>query len=229
MKIASRVLVLAAVLALPTTVLAQTEASANHRALAAGYKALTVCSALHTARAAGAERTVASVEANELVGIYPELQALIGDMKAEMAGNVVTVAWDQAAAPRVATWTDGRGCVIESMGYVPGAAPERAPLARRSSAPDLPTARPKGNARALEAAVARAFDQGFGAGTNTTGVVVMQGGKRVAERYGADFGPNTPQRTWSVAKSLAGTVIGAAVQRGELDVKAPAAIADWSR
>ena len=30
-----------------------------------------------------------------------------------------------------------------------------------------------------------------------------------------------------MAKSLAGTVIGAAVQRGELDVKAPAAIANW--
>jgi CubicO group peptidase (beta-lactamase class C family) len=230
MKSVSRVLVLAAVLALPTTVFAQTaEPSANHRALAAGYKTLTVCSALHSARAAGADRTVASVEANELVGVYPELQPLVGSMKVEMTGNAVTVAWDQAAPPRVATWTDGRGCVIEPMGYAPGAAPERTPLARRASAPDLPTARPKGNARALEAAVARAFDQGFGAGTNTTGVVVMQGGKRVAERYAADFGPNTPQRTWSVAKSLAGTVIGAAVQRGELDVKAPAAIANWSR
>ncbi|ANF54800.1 hypothetical protein DA69_08635 [Brevundimonas naejangsanensis] len=227
MKIASRVLVLAAVLALPTTVLAQTEASANHRALAAGYKALTVCSAVHSARAAGAERTVASVEANELVGIYPELQPLVGAMKVEMAGNAVSVAWDQAAPARVATWTEGRGCVIEPMGYAQGSAPERAPLARRASPPDLPTARPKGNARALEAAVGRAFDQGFGEGTNTTGVVVMQGGKRVAERYATDFGPNTPQRTWSVAKSLAGTVIGAAVQRGDLDVKAPAAIANW--
>lgn len=156
MKIASRVLVLAAVLALPTTVLAQTEASANHRALAAGYKALTVCSAVHSARAAGAERTVASVEANELIGIYPELQPLVGAMKVEMAGNTVAVPWDQAARPRVATWTEGRGCVIEPMGYAPGAAPERAPLARRASAPDLPTARPKGNARALEAAVGRA-------------------------------------------------------------------------
>ncbi len=121
MKIASRLLVLAAVLALPTTVSAQTEASANHRALAAGYKALTVCSAVHSARASGAQRTVASVEANELVGIYPELQALIGDMKAEMAGNAVSVAWDQTAQARVATWTDGRGCVIEPMGYVRGA------------------------------------------------------------------------------------------------------------
>jgi len=225
MKIASRVLVLAAVLALPTTALAQ--ASAQHRALAAGYKALTVCSAVHSARAAGAERTVASVEANELVGIYPELQPLVAAMTAEMAGNTVAVAWDQAAPPRVATWTDGRGCVIEPMGYAPGSAPERTPRARRASAPDLPTARPKGDARALEAAIGRAFDQGFGAGTNTTGVVVLQGGKRVAERYAPDFGPNTPQRTWSVAKSLAGTVIGAAVQRGELEATAPAAIANW--
>ncbi len=227
----SRFAAVAAALALPTAAAAQTAPNAPptpmHRALAAGYKALTTCSAVHTAREAGATRTPASVEANELVGIYPELQSLVGAMPVEMAGDVVSVAWDAASPPRIATYTPGRGCVIEPMGYVVGSVPARAPLTRRASAPDLPSAAPRGDAAALSGAVDRAFIQGFGAGTNTTGVVVLQNGRIVAEKYAPDFGPNVPQRTWSVAKSLAGTLIGAAVQRGEVDVKAPAAIANW--
>lgn len=229
----SRFAAVAAALALPSVAVAQTSPSSTasstptQRALAAGYKALTVCSAVHTARAAGADRTPASVEANELVGIYPELQPLIGAMRGEMADDVVSVAWDEAAPPRIATFTPGRGCVIEPMGQGAGQAPKRAPLARRTSAPELPSAAPRGDAAALTGAVQRAFADGFGAGTHTTGVVVLQNGRIVAEKYAADFGPNVPQRTWSVAKSLAGTLIGAAVQRGEVDVKAPAAIPNW--
>ncbi|MGH7026143.1 serine hydrolase domain-containing protein [Brevundimonas sp.] len=219
-----RFVAVAAALALPTAALAQTPPTANHRALAAGYKALTTCSAVHTAREAGATRAPASVEANELVGIF---QPLIGAMPVEMAGNIVSVAWDDAAPPRIATYTPGRGCVIEPMGQIVGRGAARAPLVRRTSTPELPTATPQGNASALNGAVDRAFAEGFGAGTNTTGVVVLQGGRIVAEKYAPDFGPNVPQRTWSVAKSLAGTLIGAAVQRGEVDVKAPAAIDNW--
>lgn len=228
MTVSLKITVLAAglmLLAAPT--LAQTPPTANQRALAAGYKALTTCSAVHTAREAGASRSPASVETNELVGIYPELQSLVAGMTAQMSGDVVSVAWDLAAPPRIATYTPGRGCVIEPMGYVVGSAPARAPLARRALALDLPKAAPHGDAAALNGAVDRAFVQGFGAGTNTTGVVVLQNGRIVAEHYAPDFGPHVPQRTWSVAKSLAGTLIGAAVQRGEVDVKALAAIANW--
>ncbi|MFK0298605.1 serine hydrolase [Brevundimonas sp. NPDC090276] len=225
----SRFAAVAVVLVLPSAVVAQAPLAPTptHRALAAGYKALTTCSAVHTAHEAGASRALASVEANELVGIYPELQPLVAAMKVEMAGDVVSVAWDEAAPPRVATYTKGRGCVIEPMGYVVGSAPARAPLARRTPAAELPSAAPRGDAAALTGAVERAFVQGFGAGTNTTGVVVLQNGRMVAEHYAPDFGPRVPQRTWSVAKSLAGTLIGAAVQRGEVDVKGPAAIANW--
>lgn len=225
-------LVLAATLALPAGGVAAQPSpvpspTPGHRALAAGYKALTTCSAVHTAREAGSTRSLASVEANELAGIYPELQPVIAALPVEMTNDVVSVAWDEAAPPRIATYAPGRGCVIQPMGQAPGQAQARPPLARRTSAPDLIVAAPRGDAAALSDAVDRAFAPDFGPGANTTGVVVLQGGKIVAERYAAGFGPNVPQRTWSVAKSLAGTLIGAAVQRGEVDVKAPAAIANW--
>ncbi len=82
---------------------------------------------------------------------------------------------------------------------------------------------------ALEDTAEMAFGGGYGEGVNTTAVVVLQNGRLVGEWYADGFGIDTPQRTWSVAKSLAGTIIGAAVQRGEVDVNAPAAIADWRR
>ena len=214
-----------------TTAVAQTpeaapEPTPMQRALAAGYKALTVCSALHTAQDSGASRTIASVETHELVGIYPELQPLIGEMQAVVQGPAVTVRWDRETPSRVALYTPGRGCAIQPIGATAGAR-AFAPETRRTSAPDLPTGPAQGDAAALEAALGRGFAGGFGPGSVTTGVVILQDGKIVAERYAPDFGPNIPQRTWSVAKSLAGTVIGAAVLRGEVDPDAPAAITNW--
>ncbi|TPW02119.1 MAG: Beta-lactamase [bacterium] len=92
------------------------------------------------------------------------------------------------------------------------------------------TAEPIGNAALLNEAVEQAFEgDRYGEGANTTAVLVLQADSIVAEEYALGFGVDTPQRTWSVGKSLAGTIIGAAVHRGEADVNAPAAIADWNR
>lgn len=223
-----RILTLAAVLAglavQPALAQAQQAPRAETRAMAAGYKALTVCSALFTAEEAGAERTLASVEAHELVGVYPELQPLIGELTAEVGDGEVSVAWDDAMPPRLAQFTPGMGCAIQPVGFVGGMREVR--RVARAQAEPLPTGAPRGDAAALAAAVDRAFG-GLGQGSVTTGVVILQDGRIVAERYAEGFGPNTPQRTWSVAKSLAGTLIGAAVQRGQADPAAPAAIAGW--
>lgn len=227
-----RNLILAAVLALvPPIALAQTPpapASASVRAMTAGYKALTVCSAIKNAEAAGGSRTLASVEANELVGIYPELDGLVRQMPVEVGPQGVTVAWDQAMPPRVALYHPGKGCVIMPVGWVnDGSIAMTAVQPRRNET--FVSGAPRGNAARLDEAVHGSFEGRYADGANTTAVLVLQADRLVAEQYADGFGPDTPQRTWSVAKSLAGTVIGAAVQRGEVDVNAPAAIADWSR
>ncbi len=228
-------LILAAALAAaPLTAAAQTplppavaEAPAPIRAMAAGYKALMVCGALKNAEAAGGERTLASVEANELVGIYPELEPLVREMTAEVGSRSVSVAWDEAMPPRRAVWSPGRGCAIMPVGWT-GAADEAGRPDVRANRP-FETGDPRGNAALLNEAIEGAFVGRYGDGANTTAVVVLQDGRLVAEEYADGFGIDTPQRTWSVAKSLAGTIVGAAVQRGEADVNAPAAIPDWSR
>jgi len=52
-------------------------------------------------------------------------------------------------------------------------------------------------------------------------VLVVQDGRIVAERYRPDFNRHMSQRTWSVAKSIAATVVGVAVHDKLLDVNRP--------
>ncbi|HEY1146822.1 MAG TPA: serine hydrolase domain-containing protein, partial [Allosphingosinicella sp.] len=90
------------------------------------------------------------------------------------------------------------------------------------------SAKPAGDARALARAVAAAFDRrSYGQGSETTALVVVQNGHIVAERYRDDFDMHMSQRTWSVAKSIAGTLVGAAQQQGKLDAMAPAPVPEW--
>jgi CubicO group peptidase (beta-lactamase class C family) len=93
---------------------------------------------------------------------------------------------------------------------------------REAGAADPPGAR-------LASVLDRAFDDIYGAGPRTTAVLVVRRGQIIAERYRDGFGPHVSQRTWSVAKSLASTIIGAAVQAGVLDTQAPALVPEWQR
>jgi CubicO group peptidase (beta-lactamase class C family) len=224
-----RILILAAfvVFAFPAAAQSPAGPSPSVRAMAAGYKALTVCSALKTAEAAGGSRTLESVEAHELVGVYPEIDGLVREMPVEVGDRLVSVPWDPAMPPRVAVFSPGRGCAIMPVGWS-GDSPDLFRPGVRENAP-LAVGAPAGDAAGLTRAVEGAFAGRYGEGADTTAVVVLQADRIVAEAYGDGFGVDTPQRTWSVGKSLAGTLIGAAVHRGEADVNAPAAITDWSR
>ncbi|MBB4083552.1 serine hydrolase domain-containing protein [Brevundimonas lenta] len=224
-----RILILAAAATLAaTSSFAQTPPTAPTpavRSMAAGYKALTVCSALRNAEAAGGSRTVASVEANELVGIYPELDGLVREMPVDVSGDRTSVAWDETMPPRIAIFRPGKGCVIMPVGWDQPVTSVVPPAGR--SEREFAVGDPNGNAALVDETLEGAFVGRYGDGTNTTAVLVLQDNRIVAEQYGDGFGPHTPQRTWSVGKSLAGTIVGAAVQRGEADVNARAAIADW--
>lgn len=195
--------------------------------MAAGYQALTVCSALKTAQAAGASRSLESVKANELVGVYPELDALVGEMPMRIEPRAVFVSWDETMPPRAAVYRSELGCAVMPVGWIGEAL--RDPVEPAPPVAPLPQGAPEGDAALLQAAMERAFGGGYGEGSNTTAVAILQNDRLVAERYAPGFSADTPQRTWSVAKSLAGVLIGAAAQRGEIDVDGPAAIAQWGR
>lgn len=199
------------------------------RALAAGYKALFLCSAIANAERNGATRTPESVERWELSGIQQPLDGLVGTMQAvpiwvstvaagepqpKSALAAYSVEWADEAAPRLAVNSGEAGCHLAPIGTDLQTALEKATRVRvsASSAAGAPPSDPSGIAR-------RGFDEAlYGEGTRTTAVLVTRDGRPVGEAYEDDFGPAVPQRTWSVAKSLAATLVGAAVQRGETDV-----------
>ncbi len=204
------------------------------RALAAGYKALFLCSAIANAERNGAVRTPESVAAWELQGIQAPLDTIVADLPAQidrfgpdevgMAGKLMRVAvrWDEAMPPRYAAHRYPGGCALQPIGTASTDSPHsemRRPL-------------PGGDidwkaGRAEQATAELPFGPRYGEGTRTTALVVLQDGKLVSEAYAEPFGPEVPQRTWSVAKSIAATLVGAARERGEIDPAAPAGLAQW--
>ncbi len=61
----------------------------------------------------------------------------------------------------------------------------------------------------------------------THALVIVQGGRIVAERYGEGFGPDQTYPSWSKAKSITHALVGLAVRDGWIDVDAPAAVPEW--
>ncbi|MGK6324117.1 serine hydrolase domain-containing protein [Sphingomonas sp. DT-51] len=197
------------------------------RAIAAGYKASYLCDGVFTAG-----RSERQVEALELRGIYPEYDGIVSTLAARIdrVAREVTVAFDPALPPRRATWAAGAGCTLAPIGAAAAPRPAAAGLPRAPE-PD-PRRWPLGDAgvaprpgAALTAVVARAAEGGYGRGTETVGIVVLRDGQIVAERYRDGFGPFVPNRTWSVAKSITGTLVGLS----GIDPARPATVPEWRR
>jgi CubicO group peptidase (beta-lactamase class C family) len=215
---------------------AQMTRSEHVRSIAAGYKAAFLCSDLFNGGMSEAQ-----VEADDLRGTYAEYVPLLASLPAEIdrTSRIVSVRFSDNLPPRIAAWRPVLGCAQ----LPPGAAAGQAGALPRVSirAPDL-DARPwpmgdrnaagrlTGDSGALARTVGNAFDRrSYAQGSETTAVLVVQDGRIVAERYRSDFDMHMPQRTWSVAKSIAGSVIGAAVQRGLIRVADPAPVPEWQR
>ncbi|MXO85590.1 serine hydrolase [Altererythrobacter aurantiacus] len=205
----------------------QEEVEARYdRALAAGYKALFLCSAIANAEANGTSRTPESVMEWELTGIQEPLSEIAPDLLYDIerledgAIDYVAVTWARDMTPRIADHREGGGCSLLPPGMEPTQAGGRA----IGEPPRLaPIVMPEG---VMADVVDQAFGDGYGEGARTTAVLVRQNDAFVAEAYADDFGPTVPQRTWSVAKSIAATLVGAAVHRGEADVTRSAGLGE---
>ena len=187
------------------------------RALAAGYKALMLCSAIGNAELFGARRSAESVERYELSGIYPKLDPILADLTATIERGAdgvidhVTVPFAQDMPPRIALHIPDKGCIDLPVGSaVPGGLDRFEPSTEIDRSDEF-----DGVAATRGEALARtAFDPVYGEGARTTAAVVLQRGELASEAYGPDHGPRVPQRTWSVAKSIAATIIGGFQQGG---------------
>ncbi len=63
--------------------------------------------------------------------------------------------------------------------------------------------------------------------SETRALVVMQGGRVVAERYAPGYGPDTKLISWSMAKSVTATLVGMMVADGRLALDEPAIVPEW--
>lgn len=205
--------------------------------LVAGYKALFTCSATFLG-----QRTPTQIARNELSGIYADYEPQMRKLPAaaiERQRGWVSVTYDPAMPPRTAFYRGTLGCVL----LPPGAGPSlrvvgvTLPDVREVGRDQLwptgdRTAEPPATASSrdkLGVVLKKAFDgRSYGRDTRTSGVVVTTRAKLLAEAYGPDSGIDVPQRTWSVAKSLMGALVGIAVKERLLRLDEPVGFFSWS-
>lgn len=88
---------------------------------------------------------------------------------------------------------------------------------------------PRVDRAALDALLDHAFQQPAPDDLELTrAVVVVQGGKIVAQRYAEGVDPDDTHRSWSMAKSITCALIGILVREGRLDVRAPIPVREWA-
>ena len=216
------------------------EPSPHDLAIAAGYKAAFLCSGIFNAGQSEAE-----VAADDLTRIYPAYRPLIRDLPVEIdrERQRVSVRFAHDMPPRVAQWRPQLGCAQLPTGADPDGAIQPVALGADVDVPELVAsdarawpqgdadavrALPEGQQAELDGVLASALDRAtYGAGTETTAVLVVQDGDIVGEQYREGYNMHRPQRTWSVAKSIAATVIGRAVHQDIVDLDEPAPVPAW--
>lgn len=221
------------------------------RALAAGYKALMLCSAIANAEANGTTRTPESVHEWELKGIQAPLNDIVQDLKYEIVrrptGQIAHVAvdWVDDMPPRVAVYFQNKGCAALPIGAPEDWSEPEEPVGEQPEALEpneiafrtigrplpKPTAPPPS---AVDPVFDAAIDGVYGEGSRTTAMLVRkldESGKPDFElaHYTDGFDEYMPQRTWSVAKSIAATFVGAAVESEHFAVNDPINLNYWLR
>ncbi len=135
---------------------------------------------------------------------------------------------------RVARKVGSQGCVtlpvgVDSLSFRPSIVRPNLPDAATTPWPMgdvLPrTAFPRG----LDSvSIAAAADAAFGPPeAMTLGLVITYRGRIVAERYAPGIGIHTPLESWSMGKSLTGTLVARLIQQGVYTLEQPAPFPEW--
>ncbi|MEL6686956.1 MAG: serine hydrolase [Pseudomonadota bacterium] len=227
-----------ALFSLPLAVHAQdVEPTLQELAFSAGYKAMFTCSATFNAG-----KTMEQIAEDELKYTYEVYEALfddVGDTVIDTANKTVSVTYSDNMPPRVAVHRGPLGCVglpvggtdamIADLPSVEFETPTREADLWWPMGDLLPNNLPISDAQKtnLDAVIDQAFDGDFNG--QTSAVLILKDGAIVSERYREGFTQDTSQRTWSVAKSIGATVIGAAIQDDLIALDEPAGLDAWSQ
>ncbi|MBD3782564.1 MAG: serine hydrolase [Micrococcales bacterium] len=182
-----------------------------------GYAAHNACA---VTLVAGRDDPDADIPPNPLVPY------LTGYVNQAGGSSTSAVAW--LLAKQKAWYTPGYGCTV---------APERPADQRRATkveaegnpftGAETPDPDPT-----LTAALAKAFGDDLPPSAKqrlgTRAVVVLRGGRLVAERYASGFDADTPQLGWSMAKSATNLLVGRYVLQRGLDVQEDHLRPEWT-
>ena len=227
------VILLCAAVSMQTISAEAQDTDAHKRALVAGYKAAFTCSGIFNG-----DKNIKNITGQELSRIYPgyrEILAELPEAVIDKKNNTVSVTYSDDMPPRTSVWRKHLGCSqmpigsdIKHASMVPTV--ELPPVIDHAKEP-WPYGdnfKAKNNNANLAAVINQAFDRKtYGDGVLTTAVLVTSASEVLGEQYINTHTPYTSQRTWSVAKSIAASVIGIAVKEEILDLKAPANIPEW--
>ena len=184
--------------------------------IGAGYKAKIACSEIFLAK-----RDPQTVIATEFEGINPLMSQI--SVRPDQRTASVKAAGPLGLGRARAVYREGYGCTLANAGRV-RTLPDAPPALAGDPWP-LATANTNVDNTRLNNALEIVFSNNE---TNHRAVLVIVDGKLVAERYAEGFDQNTPFLSWSMAKSITATLIGAAVLDGLIDIDDPAPVASWS-
>jgi len=212
------------------------ETEATKGAYAAGYMAAFTCSATFNAG-----KTEAQIAEDEFYGNYRVVADRIDALTAEIdrENKRVSVRYLDDMPPRISQWRPHLGCVqlpVGAKAAIAGSLPYPTSLPDVDASTDDGTpwstradiGATSGNA-ALDTVIAKAFQDGpYGDGANSSAVLIASPTTIIVEHYKPGFTPTTSQRTWSVAKSIAASVIGAAVHKGLITTGAKGLVPEYA-
>lgn len=189
--------------------------------IGAGYKAKITCSEIFVAG-----RDAQTVIKSEFEGIDPLMRQII--VTVDPDDKIVKAAGPLGFGRATAIFRQGYGCTLANGGRI-RPLPEIAQMEIEPAPwPEAPPVSGRAldwvDYAALDHALADAFENNE---PNHRAVLVAVDGKIIDERYAAGFDRNTPFLSWSAAKSVTATLVGAAAHHGYLNVNNPAPVPEW--
>lgn len=184
--------------------------------IGAGYKAKIACSEIFLAG-----RDPQTVINSEFEGINPVMSQI--SVTPDQRTKSASAAGPLGLGRTRAVYREGYGCTLANAGRL-RALPDASPAFAGDPWP-LATAAAGIDRQSLNSALEVAFAENE---SNHRAVLVIVDGKLAAERYADGFDQNTPFLSWSMAKSVTATLIGAAVLDGLIDIDDPAPVASWA-
>ncbi|MEE4203494.1 MAG: serine hydrolase [Halieaceae bacterium] len=209
--------------------------SANRQLIRNGVQAVLTCNGVFTS-----ERSLDQVFAQELAYLGERVLGTATDGPYQVHQNVraVSVGGGEHGPTVTAAFREGIGCIVmapdQTLADIPSLPTfDAPPLAGDPSVIPWPEGDlvapaaidPQIDQAALAAAIEWAFDRDT-AEQDTVSLLIVHRGEIIAERYAEGFNYRTRTRTWSTAKSIAATLIGMQVDRGEMALDGPLDL-DW--